>query len=403
MSPTPPGSAAPGAFATTGAGPGSFAGLNSAGEQKNWFEQAAGRGSSWVAAGQGLADATSPPEVAVATVQARAEILQTLMSPGQALMSNGLGFLVSIVLSPLVELAEWAIGDPEQMRATGEGWAQVASWLDQVAKAEGRRAEATRAVWVGESGDAFRKQIIEFADGVSALAEDVRGLKDTLDLIADLFDTFVEFVIQILTELVIGLIVEWLAALAASWITAGGSTAAAAAATTAEVGVTGGRISARIAQLQGELARLVTQMERLLQRLRGPLRQVVERMSQLRGGNAAQRFLGRQIDGRSPLGAILTRADPATLASRTGNRFLGEAERLGETGLAANVSQLVLGRMLGGSTRLGGAAWHAATDTVTDAAIQFGAEAAYGETEDQVTGTPSKQQRQAAEERGFRW
>ncbi|MCE6999088.1 hypothetical protein LZG04_30425 [Saccharothrix sp. S26] len=377
------------------AGPGTFADLNG-GEQKNWFEQAAGRGSSGIGALQDLADATSPPEMAAAGISGRMELLQTLASPGQALLDNGLGFLVSIVLSPLIEIAEWAIGDPEQMRATGNGWEQVATWLDEVAEAEGRRADATAGLWVGAAGDAFRNQITEFSAGVSALAEDVRGLKETLDMIAELFDMFVEFVIQILTELIIGLIVQWLAALAASWITAGGSVAAAGATTTVQVGSTGMRITMRVSKLQMELFKIVKRLEALLVRLRGPLRQVIQRMNGLRGGNMAQQFAGRHL-GANPLVNVVTRADDVTLASTTGNRFMQGIT--GEGALAGNISQTVLSGMLGGQTRVGGAAFSAGVDAAIDGGIKFGTDAAH----DAAQGKPSEEERRDAQERGFAW
>jgi uncharacterized protein YukE len=377
------------------AGPGTFADLNG-GDQKNWFEQAAGRGSSGIGAMQDLADATSPPQMAAATISGRMELLQTLASPGQALLDNGLGFLVSIVLSPLIEIAEWAVGDPEQMRATGNGWEQVATWLDEVAEAEQKRADATAGLWAGPAGDAFRNQITEFSGGVSALAQDVRGLKETLDMIADLFDMFVEFVIQILTELIIGLIVQWLAALAASWITAGGSVAAAGATTTVQVGSTGVRITMRVTKLQMELFRIVKRLEALLTRLRGPLRQVIQRMNGLRGGNMAEQFAGRHL-GSNPLVNILTRADDTTLASTTGNRFMQNVT--GEGALAGNISQTVLSGMLGGQTRLGGAAFSAGVDAAIDGGIKFGTDAAY----DAAQNEPSEEERRDAQERGFNW
>ncbi|WP_257900944.1 WXG100 family type VII secretion target [Saccharothrix obliqua] len=376
-------------------GPGSFADLNG-GDQKNWFEQAAGRGSSAVGALQDLADATSPPEMAAAGVSGRLELLETIASPGQALLDNGLGFLVSIVLSPLVELAEFAIGDPEQMRATGDGWAQVASWLDEVADAEVKRGEATRAVWEGAAGDAFRNQVTEFSGGVRALAEDVRGLKQTLDMIADLFDMFVEFVVQLITELIIGLIVQWLAALAASWITAGGSVAAAGMTTTVQVGSTGMRITMRVSKLQMELFKIVKRLEELLTRLRGPLRQVIQRMNGLRGGNMAQQYAGRRL-GANPLVNIVTRADDTTLASTTANRFMQGVT--GEGALAGNISQTVLTGMLGGQTRVGGAAFSAGVDAAVDGGIKFGADAAY----DAARNPPSEQERREAQEKGFSW
>jgi hypothetical protein len=376
-------------------GPGTFADLNG-GDRKNWFEQAAGRGSSGIGALQDLADATSPPEITAATVSGRLELLQTLASPGQALLDNGLGFLVSIVLSPLIEIAEWAIGDPEQMRATGEGWEQVASWLDGVAEAEQRRGDATGSVWVGSAGDAFRAQIGEFSGGVAALAEDVRGLKQTLDMIADLFDMFVEFVIQMITELIIGLIVQWLAALAASWITAGGSVAAAGATTTVQVGSTGMRITMRVSKLQMELFKIVKRLEDLLTRLRGPLRQVIQRMNGLRGGNMLQQAAGRRL-GSNPLVNVVTRADDVTLASTTGNRFMQGIT--GEGALAGNISQTVLTGMLGGQTRVGGAAISAGADAAVDGGIKFGADAAY----DAARGKPSEEERRDAQDRGFSW
>ncbi|HEX7307897.1 hypothetical protein [Lentzea sp.] len=376
-------------------GPGSFTDLND-GEQKNWFEQAAGRGSSAYSAVADLADATSPPQMTAATVSGRMELLQTLASPGQALLDNGLGFLVSIVLSPLIELAEWAVGDPEQMRATGEGWDEVAKWLDEVAEAEKKRAETTTAMWQGAAGDGFRKQVTEFAGGVEALAEDVRGLKQTLETIAELFDMFVEFVIDVLTELIIGLIVQWLAALAASWVTAGGSVAAAGATTTVQVGSTGVRISMRVSKLQMELFKAVQQIEKLLVRLRGPLRQVINRMNGLRGGNMAQQFAGRHL-GSNPIVNIVTRADGTSLASTTANRFMQGVT--GEGALAGNIAQTVLTGALGGQTRITGALFDAGVGTAVDGAITFGSREAY----DAARNKPSEEERRDAQERGFSW
>ncbi|MDA3650177.1 hypothetical protein LZ318_40150 [Saccharopolyspora indica] len=377
-------------------GPGDFQSLNEGdGNSKNWFEQAAGRGSSLVGAGQDLADASSPPEWGVASVSARAELLTSMASPGQALMSNGLGFLVSIVLSPLIELAEYAVGDPEQMRATGEGWEKVATWLDGVSEQEKNRAQATAETWVGKDGDAFRQQMTEFGDGVTALAQDVRDLKGTLDMIADIFDMFVEFFIQVVTELIIGLIVQWLAALAASWITAGASVGAASAGTAAQVGVQGGRISARIAQVQGKLFQLFQKLEQLLVRLRGPLKSVLDRVNNIPGGQMLTNRLGRQ----NPVFGVAKQFDANTLASTTNNVFMKGVT--GEGALAANVSQRVIGGVLGGQTSVGRAAMSAGMEVGTDAAIEQGANHAYDTGKGWFQGDLSEDDRRAAQEKGF--
>ncbi|GAA2345399.1 hypothetical protein GCM10009854_22800 [Saccharopolyspora halophila] len=381
-------------------GPGDFQTLNEGdGDSKNWFEQAAGRGSSWVSAGQGLADASSPPEWGVAAVSARAQALETMASPGQALMSNGLGFLVSIVLSPLIELAEYAVGDPEQMRSTGEGWEKVAKWLDEVAEQEPKRAQATADTWVGKDGDAFRRQMTEFGGGVEALAADIRELKSTLDTIADMFDMFVEFFIEVVTELIIGLIVQWLAALAASWVTAGASVGAASAGTATQVGVQGGRIATRIAQLQRKLYQVFSKVEELLQKLReaGRLRKVIDKMNELRDGNMAQQFVARRLDSNALFGTV-TKADGDSLATTAVSRFSDET---GAGALAGNLAQRFATSALGGQVRISGALFDAGVSTATDEAIKQGAGAVYGEGSDQVTGEMNEQERARAQEKGF--
>ncbi|SEG71692.1 hypothetical protein SAMN02982929_03389 [Saccharopolyspora kobensis] len=418
-------------------GPGDFQTLNNGdGDQKNWFDQAAGRGSSLVGAGQDLADASSPPEWGVAMVSMRMEQLELLTSPGQALMSNGLGFLVSIVLSPLIELVEWAIGDPEQMRSTGEGWEKVAGWLDQVAEQEPQRAQATAETWIGKDGDAFRKQMTEFGEGVKALAADIRDLKGTLDMIADIFDMVVEFFIQTVTELIIGLIVQWLAALAASWITAGASVGAASAGTAVQVGATGVRITTRVMQVQRKLYQMFQKIERLLQRLReaGKLRKVIDKMNELREGNMIQQAVARKIDS-NPVAKFLTKADGSDFTSK-GGKFLqdvekqhadtlrnmddrianatGEAKELlqaerdqfvkdikGVQGLASTATSHVLTGVLGGKATVGQAAMAAGTDVVTGEAIKQGANAVYDTGKGWFQGDLSDEQRNQAQERGF--
>ncbi|MGJ7906908.1 WXG100 family type VII secretion target [Actinopolyspora sp. H202] len=266
-----------------GSGPGGLSDVNSAGadEARGEMEQIAGYGSSWASASQSLARASDPPSIAIATVNARSEQLNALTSPGQAFVDNGLGFLISIVISPLVELIlEPAVGDPAQMRSTGKGWAEVADWVDRLAEHEGERAQATEPVWEGQAAAAFREQMDEFVSGAKALATDIRGMKESLDLAADLFDAFVEMCIDIIQELVIGLIVEWLAALAASWITAGASVGAASGMTAAQVAITGTRLGSKVANLFHKLRPIVTKLEDLLQSLRkGPLNELVEKMN----------------------------------------------------------------------------------------------------------------------------
>ncbi|MEU0882043.1 hypothetical protein ABZ345_25800 [Lentzea sp. NPDC005914] len=397
-------------------GPGTLADLNNSAndpEHRTWFEQAAGRGSSIadnVMATNDLRDQNDPPAWTAQMIKNRAELLQTIASPGDAFLNNGLGFLVSLVISPLVELAEWAIGDPQQMRATGEGWVKVGEWLDGVAEKEAQRAESTSGVWSGDAGDKFRGQMKEFTEGVKALSADIKELKETLNLIADLFDMFVEMVVDIITEMVITLIVEWLAALAASWITAGASVVAAEGGTVATMGATGGRIAMKIKKLQGELFKLVKRLEELLQKIRKRLPEgLLKKFGDLRGGkifdsNVAnkltsplQKAVGRQIDGViGPGGKIISRAG-ADGVSTTANRFMKDAT--GESALAANLAQEGLKLVGLSGQRPTTAAFSSLTGSLFDMGVDHVIDKSY---ETATEGVPqSEQERKDAQRRGF--
>ncbi|QUH04767.1 hypothetical protein HUO13_31890 [Saccharopolyspora erythraea] len=396
---------------STPTGPGTFTELNQGDStRKNWAEQTVSRGVGPANAAYGvrdaaagtdggsLADGSAAPEWTSALISARQEQMDLLQNPGQALLDNGLGFLVSIVMTPLIEIAEQAVGDPEQMRATGKGWEQVAKWLDEVGEQEPKRAEATASTWVGKDGDAFRKQMTEFGDGVKALADDVRGLKDTLDGIAEMFDMFVELVINILTELILSLIIQWLAALAASWITAGASVGAAGATTTASVGITGGRIAAQVAKIQAQLYKWLKKLEELLNKIResGMLGKLLTR-----GISKSKTERVVDPDGNPVLDAA---GNPLSFAtSKTSNVFMkGQGlHKTGEEALAANLAGKGLGTVLGGSPSTGGAIAAGALDTAEGQAVKRIPKEMYDQADQQLNGELTPEQRQSAQEKGF--
>lgn len=426
-------------------GPGTIGAVNAGGgDQAGYFEQHASYGSSAVKAGYDLGQPGSPPEAAFAVINARAEQLNWVTSPGQAFVDNGLGFLIGIVISPLIEfVVEPAIGDPEQMRSTGAGWEQLAGWVEGAADQERARAEATSGIWSGEAGDAFRAEMAEFAGGVRALAGDIRNLKANLDLAADLFDLFVETVIDILTELVIGLIIEWLAALAASWITFGASVGAATGLTTAQVAVTGTRLGTKVATLLHKLKPIFTKLEDILKALRsGPLRGVVQRMHKLGDmpvlgnrfkANPAVKFLAgtdpgdirtleRRVDAVQDARRNLDNATDAGDAARidsaandlatarrqldntvnqgttSNQRFFGSTAT-GEQALAQRATSTALGYLgLGGTTNTGTAVFRGTLENAPMAVAEHVAQQAYDRTANQVA---PEDERRAAQQRGF--
>ncbi|MCA1281541.1 WXG100 family type VII secretion target [Saccharopolyspora sp. 7B] len=430
----------------SGGGPASLGEVNGAGGPgRSYLGRTAEYGSSAVSTSNDLARADNPPDIAIATVNARMEQLDMALSPGKAFADNGLGFLISLVISPLVEwVIEPLIGDPDQMRSTGKGWEQVADWVDGLGEQEQQRAAATRPVWEGRAGDAFRKQMEEFTGGTTAFAEEIRGVAQVLNFAADIFDMCVEMIVDILQELVMGLIIEWIAALAASWITAGASVAAASGLTASQVAITGTRLGTKAAELLHKLKPLITKLEELLQKLRsGKLRKVVEKMNDLREGNKREQWLARQIDSH-PLAKIVTRGDTkplrqaenavdearqavsegrpgahedltaaldraadarANIASTTGNRFSrqvsmsGDLESAtGEQALAANLAQTGLGAVgLSGEHRWQDAVLHQGTQAVAQEGVEQGVKYGY----DKAQNPSSEEDRDAATERGF--
>ncbi|WP_018685261.1 hypothetical protein [Actinokineospora enzanensis] len=365
------------------------------------FAQNSAYGSSFADAGledaAQVKDPGTPMEQGFALYHTRMAQLELITSPGKALVDNGLGWLIAMAVSPLVELIlEPAVGDPEQMRSTASGWEKVAEWLERAGAREAERAAATATAWAGEAGDAFRAEMAEFADGAKALAGDVLELKDLLETAADIFDTFVQIVVDILQEFVLGLIVEWLAALAAAWITAGASAGAATGLTATQTALTGTRLGGKVAELLHKLKPLITQLEKALVKLRhGSMRSLLERSQKI--GNLP--VVGRKLTGGNPLLATAHSFEKKTLASTSGFKVFGKvADGAGELGLAQRVSKHALGYLgFGGSTSAGTVIATGTLENLPGAAVEWGANHMYEDAEDPTT----EQDRRAAEHRGF--
>ncbi|SDY60039.1 Proteins of 100 residues with WXG [Amycolatopsis xylanica] len=427
-----------------GAGPGTLNDVNHAGDanRKGYLNQYGSYGSSaWstVSDAKEAARTQSPPDVAISAVNSRMEALQSVMNPGKAFIENGLGFLISIVISPLIEfIIEPAIGDPAQMRSTAEGWDKVADWVEKAGQREQERADGTKDGWAGNAGDAFRAQMTEFGEGAQAFANDIRGVKQILEMAADLFDMFVEIVVDIIQELVISLIIEWLAALAMSWCTAGASVIAAEATTGVTVARTGGKLTWEVKKLLGRLKPMIDRLEKLLKQLRnGPLKKVMERTEKMRDGSWLEKKLVKQFD-KSPIGRIATKGHTDEAArksvdalndaaarharegtdetaealrkarvrlaeagdSRTGNRFAdGRDLSPGSDSLGVSLFEQGIKTVTGvsGSRTFGDAALKATMGVVPGEAVEQGVKYGYSKAEDPST----EDERREATDRGF--
>jgi uncharacterized protein YukE len=193
-------------------------------------------------------DASSLPAVFVAGVQVKRTADDLLQHPMQGFWDNGLGFLVEWCMFPFRPLFEQVTGDPDQMRATGEGWARMARFVNELADADAAEQEGLGRYWQGQAAEKQNAQKSEFQDGLRSLADCCVQLRDHLNQVADFFEGLWDILVDIVREFVEGLIITWLAALATSAISFGSSVAAAWATSAARISVTLSRILMQISK-----------------------------------------------------------------------------------------------------------------------------------------------------------
>jgi hypothetical protein len=302
-------------------------------------------------------DASSLPEVFVAGVQVKREADQLLAHPMKGFWDNGLGFLVEWCMMPFRPLFEQVTGDPDQMRATGNGWQKMSQFVNQLADADAKEQEGLLKHWDGEAAKAQNTQKTEFQDGLRALANTCLQLQDHLNQVADFFEGLWDILVDIVREFVEGLIITWLAALATSALSFGASVAAAWATSAARISVTLSRILMQISKALRWLVRMLDKIKTLA--------------NMVKNWTKAQSFLvrrGLKMAGVTPIVNNLARYGPmGVLVQAT-------------TGLTGSTAKTT--------------AKESATELVTDHAMDEAAEAASGEGQ-------QNQQNQEAMDRGF--
>jgi uncharacterized protein YukE len=249
----------------------------------------------------GLADAvgdfrnaSSLPAIFVAGVQVKRTADDLLQHPMQGFWDNGLGFLVEWCMFPFRPLFEQVTGDPDQMRATGEGWARMAQFVEQLAGADADEQQSLGQYWQGQAAERQNAQKTEFQDGLRSLADCCRQLQGHLNQVADFFEGLWDILVDIVREFVEGLIITWLAALATSAISFGSSVAAAWATSAARISVTLSRI---LTQISKALQWLVKAL-RVLKEIQKAIKELIKAQSLMvrlglraAGANKALRYL----------------------------------------------------------------------------------------------------------------
>jgi uncharacterized protein YukE len=271
-------------------------------------------------------NASSLPEVFVSGVGLKRDVDQLLQHPMKGFWDNGLGFLVEWCMYPLRPLFEQVTGDPDQMRATGAGWAAMAGFVRSLADADAGEQEGLGRYWQGEAATAQNKEKTEFQDGLRALADCCVQLKEHLDQVADFFEGLWDILVDIVREMVESLIITWLAALATSAISFGSSVAAAWSVTVARFSVT---LSKILLQISKALKWLVKALE-YLKRIRTAIQNALKAQSLLVRVGARALGVNRNLKYLDPVALLvrgatgLTGTTSARTAVNSGGELAGD-------------------------------------------------------------------------------
>ncbi|GIF98460.1 WXG100 family type VII secretion target [Catellatospora citrea] len=105
-----------------------------------------------------------------------AETAVWVLDPVGALTAAGFGWCVEHV-EPLSAALDWLAGDPDQVTANAQTWANVAKAQTETAQAYDRAVAGHIAGWEGPAATAYRRQAAETLELLSALAGAAKGVQ----------------------------------------------------------------------------------------------------------------------------------------------------------------------------------------------------------------------------------
>jgi hypothetical protein len=250
--------------------------------------------------------------------------------PLNFLISAGLTFLIDVV-QPLEDLLGLVTGNPERMDGEIAKWDRVANALEPLAKEVREAAEQGLIGWEGKAASEAKARLIEFAEGVGSVGNDVKQLMYIMSLAKTLMEVAQAFIIGLIATFVEWLVWTWTAALAAAVPTAGASTAAAGAAT----GVQGALVSSRAAAFITRVVNILKRLRTVLFRKHKDRMHRVKSNFQLRqGGQFVKGWVGTGPalasslkDWRPYAGAAIKAVSAAgTEGKRAHDHYIGDQE-----------------------------------------------------------------------------
>ncbi|MDT7729309.1 MAG: hypothetical protein QOI21_5885 [Actinomycetota bacterium] len=157
--------------------------------------------------------------VAMGSVGTALDALSMAMDPFGAALAAGVGWLIEHV-GPLKEALDALAGDPDQIRANSETWANIATELGGVGQDLTAMVNNDTVSWTGVAADAYRQRAADTvallgsakegsegaSSGVKTAGEVVAAVRSLVrDIIAELIGHMISWALQVVFTLGIGL------------------------------------------------------------------------------------------------------------------------------------------------------------------------------------------------------
>ena len=157
--------------------------------------------------------------VAMGSVGTALDALSMAMDPFGAILAAGVGWLMEHV-GPLKEALNALAGNPDQIKANSETWANIAKELGSVGEDLVSMAKNDTSSWTGQAGDAYRQRASDLSallgsakegsegasSGVKTAGEVVAAVRSLVrDIIAELVGHMISWALQVVFTLGIGL------------------------------------------------------------------------------------------------------------------------------------------------------------------------------------------------------
>ncbi|MFI5605987.1 hypothetical protein [Amycolatopsis sp. NPDC051903] len=188
---------------------------------------------------------------------AAVDVASFALDPVNWLVSNGLNMLLELI-SPLQDALHFVTGDGPALKDAAGNFNEIGMGFIKLGDDFTQKGRDELKGWVGDGGDAARKALDQFSEGIKGIGYTTGGVGQTLQMWSMVMTVIEEVVKAIISELVSWLIYIWLPALAASIVSLGSSVAGAMTASIAKAASAFTKITKHLGKLGELLQKFVT-------------------------------------------------------------------------------------------------------------------------------------------------